>query len=177
MMRDRGFTANDISIPDAKCAITEGVPIARVSTRDGTADAVLFIDTDDRIGIKRVRALLEAFPTSCLVLIALDGATPFAKRELIGVERVHIFLFRELIHNVSRHRLVPKHEMLTGEEAKEVAQKYCMLESQWMILSQNDPVARYYAWPVGAIIRIYRTGVSQDTNIVYRKVAKPRPGG
>lgn len=171
MLTDRGYDVPRYTPAHALAAAAEGVVVASGCRKDGDK-AALFLDFDDRTGVKRIRSLIEAHEGVMIVVVSLDGITPFAKRELLGNDRIQIFLARELVHNVTHHSLVPKHEALSDDEVESVSERYNILPNHWMILPQTDPVARYYAWPVGTIVRIERTGVSQDVHVVYRRVAR-----
>jgi len=50
----------------------------------------------------------------------------------------------ELIVNITKHELVPKHIPLTNLEKQEILKKYKVKESQLPIIKKKDPVARYF---------------------------------
>ena len=60
-----------------------------------------------------------------LILIYPKGITPSAKKEVLNLKEYKIELFQdiELIVNITKHKLVPKHTPLTSVEKKELLKK------------------------------------------------------
>ena len=172
MLNDRGFTTT-ASVADMKHNLALGVPTRFTKAQDsGGGTCLLFFDREERTGVKTVRTLMEQHADTHLVIIAIDGATPFTKREMSNVRHVSFFQAKELMHNITKNSLVPKHEAVPAEDVPHIKEKFCVLDEQWPAILSTDPVARWFAWPLGTIVRIHRTGLTQDTHVFYRKVAK-----
>jgi DNA-directed RNA polymerase subunit H len=68
------------------------------------------------------------------------------------------------------HELVPKHELLSVEEAAKVLREYNVKPYQLPHISVNDPVARLLNATPGNIIRITRKSPTAGESVVYRIV-------
>lgn len=81
-----------------------------------------------------------------------------------------IFRYSEMIFNRTHHRLVPKHELLTEAEKKDVLMAYDCKDSQLPRMALDDFVCRYYGGVSGDVFRIHRPSPSCGTYITYRVV-------
>ncbi|MCE4606921.1 MAG: DNA-directed RNA polymerase subunit H [Desulfurococcales archaeon] len=68
------------------------------------------------------------------------------------------------------HKLVPKHELLSVEEAAKVLKEYNVKPYQLPHISVNDPVVRLLNGHPGNIIRITRKSPTAGESVVYRIV-------
>lgn len=68
------------------------------------------------------------------------------------------------------HILVPKHELLTEEEAKRVLETLKLKKEQLPKIKVDDPIAREIGAKVGDIVRIERESPTSGRSIVYRLV-------
>lgn len=169
MLQDRGFHTS-ASVAEMKRNLTASLPTR--FTNDAGKECMLFLDREERTGVKTVRMLMEQHPETSLVVIAIDGATPFTRREMAKVEHVHLFHAKELIHNITQHAMVPKHEAVPPDEVAAITRTFCVTDEQWPVIFTTDPVARWFAWPPDTIVRIHRNGLTQDRQVFYRKVVK-----
>ena len=72
--------------------------------------------------------------------------------------------------NILEHELVPKHEVLTPEEAISVLRDLGVRPEQLPWIRASDPVAKAIGAKPGDIVRIYRKSPTAGTTIVYRYV-------
>lgn len=168
MLQARGYETEVAGQPLAM--VEQGTPVMRGS-RAGE-EIVVVIDSDDKTGIKKVRQLCEQHEGARVCIVSIDGVTPFTKRESAGVDSVSFFTARELVHNVTKHALVPPHTLLSDAEAADVKRRHCMRDSDFPSLSHTDPVARFYDFPLHSIVRIDRSGLTQDASVFYRRVVR-----
>ncbi len=77
---------------------------------------------------------------------------------------------RNLKMDISKHVLVPKHEVLTEEEAEEVLKKYNITKSQLPKILISDPMVKKIGAKVGDIIKITRKSPTAGESIFYRVV-------
>ena len=168
MLEDRGITVvgqcnnTDIlmqRIDDGKAVLT---------AQGSTGKTMVFIDPEDRTGVKLVRTLLEH--DANLIIINIDGATPFTKREVSDVARIEFWQLRELLINPTRHALVPKHTALAEEEVEALHAERCMLPAQFPVLLSTDIIARWYRLRRGTVVKIDRKGLAHERGVYYRKV-------
>ena len=82
------------------------------------------------------------------VVISVDGPTPFAKRECDG-KRIQFLSARRMYTNVTKHSLVPKHEVVDAPPSG-------VDRERLPLLLTTDPIAQYYNWPLGTVVRITR---------------------
>lgn len=85
-----------------------------------------------------------------------------------------IFKITELKINVVDHNLVPKHIVLTQEEAKFVLETYNAKKKDMPLISSSDPIARYYNMHPDNICKIERPSVMTCTVPFYRIVVKSK---
>ncbi len=71
------------------------------------------------------------------------------------------------------HILVPKHEVLSKEEAEEVLKTLGVRPEQLPKIRADDPIAKEIGAKVGDIVRIIRESPTAGTSIVYRLVIPP----
>lgn len=169
MLLDRGFRTS-ASVAEMKRNLTTGVPTR--FRNDAGKECVFFFDREEKTGVKTVRTLMEQHPEADLVVVAIDGATAFTRRETAKIEHVYFFHAKELIHNITQHAIVPKHEAVPPEEVDAIKSKFCVTDEQWPVIFTTDPVARWFAWAPDTIVRIHRNGLTQDRQVFYRKVVR-----
>lgn len=71
---------------------------------------------------------------------------------------------------IQDHVLVPKHILLTKEEAQELFTKYNITPSQMPMISAKDPAIKDINAEVGDIIKILRNSPTEREAIFYRIV-------
>ena len=82
---------------------------------------------------------------------------------------IEIFMMKELQFNISKHLLVPKHEIMNDQvEINRLLSTYSLKKNQLPIILHSDPMARYLNVKVGDIVKITRDSPSAGIAIVYR---------
>jgi DNA-directed RNA polymerase subunit H (RpoH/RPB5) len=91
------------------------------------------------------------------IIIYNDTPTPAVKKEIPNLEKIgmrfELFQLDDLQFNCTKHSLVPKHELLSPEESKTFKDKY---GSNIPVLLHTDPIAKFYNFRPGQIIRVVR---------------------
>ena len=129
------------------------------------------------IGIKHLRAFaqhLDAnnFTTGLFITIgtvtaaALRAFEPLTER---GITAEH-FREEDLLVNITRHELVPKHVLLSAEEKKVLLDRYRLKETQLPRIQHSDPVARYLGLKRGQVVKIIRKSETAGRYASYRWV-------
>ena len=78
----------------------------------------------------------------------------------------------ELPFKITDHFLVPKHELLTPEEAKSVLTRYNALPQQLPFVLATDPAAKSIGAKAGDFIRITRRSETAGETVYYRFVVE-----
>jgi len=73
---------------------------------------------------------------------------------------------------VTDHVLVPKHEILSDEEKKEILTKFNATEEQFPFLFSSDPVVREIGAKPGDMVRISRISDTAGETTYYRFVVE-----
>jgi DNA-directed RNA polymerase subunit H (RpoH/RPB5) len=83
---------------------------------------------------------------------------------------IELFIIKELLINISKHTLVPKHEVISNptEISKIMKEFNLKTKSQLPIILRNDPMARYLDIKSGDIVKISRNSPSAGEATVYR---------
>lgn len=83
---------------------------------------------------------------------------------------MQIFNIKELQFNITRHVLVPKHELITNQEEIDHLMKTFSLKSksQLPLILKSDPVSRYFGLKSGDIVKITRVSPSSGEYFIYR---------
>lgn len=89
------------------------------------------------------------------------------------VDNFETFCLKNLLFNITRHNLVPKHELVNSVESEEVYRRYSIKTKQQnikfpLLLTKSDPVAKYYDFKPGQLVRITRPSSSIGESISYR---------
>ncbi|MEM3382964.1 MAG: DNA-directed RNA polymerase subunit H [Nitrososphaerales archaeon] len=78
----------------------------------------------------------------------------------------------ELHIDITKHIFVPKHVILTPEEAKEVLKKYNAKPEQFPYILSTDPVIKEIGAKPGDLIKIIRRSETAGEAIYYRYVVE-----
>lgn len=167
MLGDRGYTEIDDENHE------------RIVARNDNADKVLvYFVYDVKVSVKKMKNIKEIIDEDtnkykCLVLVYKSSITTFAKQFIstdVNDLNVQVFSENELSFNITKHELVPKHEVLTPTEKKTVLTKYKTMAKNFPMLLSSDPVARYYGALPGTMIRITRKSPTAGEYTLYRVV-------
>ncbi|TMS39604.1 hypothetical protein L596_006102 [Steinernema carpocapsae] len=187
MCRDRGYIVSqeelDLELEDfCKQYGTEpssGKPTRGDLTmifmhRDNKRNVFVFLPKEARLGIKSLKALflmMRGLNCTHAVVVIQDGVTQMAKAAIEDFKPLFLveqFREPELLINITKHELVPEHEVLSDEEKKELLQRYKLKEKQMPRIQTGDPVARYYGLQRGQVIKITRPSKTAGRYITYR---------
>ena len=114
---------------------------------------------NSKIGINEVKelfGLLQEEKVTHLILVTKHKLTSYAKKEMkiLGKNmEKELFYFDEMCFNITKHELVPKHELLNEKETrlfiKNIGKKIPHIKI-------TDKVCRYFNGKIDQIFRIYR---------------------
>lgn len=102
------------------------------------------------------------------VILVVNGAVTFDVKRAMQTMGPNNQIFTEdsLTRNVTEHHLVPKYTLLAKTQAEQILNEYSVSTSQLPSMEVTDPIARYYNYKIGDIVKIERL----DGTIFYRVV-------
>lgn len=130
-----------------------------------------FISNTPKFNVEKIQeyiTLMKQIDVFHALIIYKDSATPVAKKIIEESNDILIELFQEdeLRYNITKHYLVPKHELVYEKGTKELKQFKEKYSDKFPIILKTDPISRFYGYNKGDIIKITRKG----GNIMYRIV-------
>ncbi len=130
------------------------------------------------LGVKHTRAfshLLVAQNFSNGILISVghaQAATLKVFEPLLGTQGITAehFQEQELLVNITKHDLVPKHILLSDDEKKVLLDRYRLKETQLPRIQSTDPVARFLGLKRRQVVKIIRKSETAGRYASYRWV-------
>ena len=114
----------------------------------------------------------ESSPLKTIIIIFKERINNFNHKNVEELSEldVQVFTMKELMFNITKHELVPKHEVIKDDqEISDLVQKHNLKSKlQFPIILKTDPMARYLNIQSGDIVKITRNSPSAGTSIFYR---------
>ena len=113
----------------------------------------------EKMGVNEIKVLFEELKNDKVthfIFITKNKLTSYAVKEMKKYEKImeiETFYNDDMMFNITKHVLVPKHELLTKEENKFFIEK---MGKKIPYIKKNDKVCRYYNGKIDQIFRIYR---------------------
>lgn len=110
-------------------------------------------------------------PYSLYILVTKDKMTQNNAKMTTALKlNMQVFDIKQLQFNISRHVLVPKHEVVDNEDDVKVIMDRLMLKSKFQlpILLKSDAMARYLGLKNGDVVKISRVSPTAGEYIIYR---------
>jgi DNA-directed RNA polymerase I, II, and III subunit RPABC1 len=145
MLQQRGFEVSEIDDE-------------LVASAKGKASIIVFFNQSPKINNDRVQEYILKMRNDNFthaIIIYNDAVTSTAQKvidELKGM-RIELFQKKTLRYNITKHRLVPTHSLLTKSEMKTFKEEY---GTKIPIILYNDPVARFFDFQRGDIVKVER---------------------
>lgn len=117
-----------------------------------------------------VRKLFED-PFDLFILVTREKLSSVNMKQIAEMDKaIDAFELGELLFNVSKHQLVPKHEPITDpEEIKDILEKYRVkTRHQLPLILKTDPMARYLGIRPGQLVKITRSSPGAGEYVLYR---------
>lgn len=134
----------------------------------------VFFPEDEKVGVKPIKVYtdrMRAEGVSNAIMVLRVDITPFAKQavqEMSDSFRIEHFKEAELLVDITKHQLVPEHQVLTANEKSELLKRYRLKDSQLPRIQPNDPIARYYGMKRGQVVKIIRPSETAGRYVTYR---------
>ena len=147
---------------------------AQEKADDESNQLFVFFPEDEKVGVKPIKVYTDRMRTESVnnaILVLRVDITPFAKQavqEMSDSFRIEHFKEAELLVDITKHQLVPEHQVLTKNEKIELLKRYRLKETQLPRIQPNDPVARYYGMRRGQVVKIIRPSETAGRYVTYR---------
>ncbi|XP_073126728.1 DNA-directed RNA polymerase V subunit 5A [Henckelia pumila] len=184
MLRDRGY-----AVPNSEIEVslqefrdrhgqTPDVDTLRISALhrdDPSLKTLVLFCAPNVVKVNVIRAIVAEIISrdklSRLILVVQNKITSQALKavDLISC-KVEIFQILNLLVNITKHELKPKHQLLTDEEKESLLQKYSIEEKQLPRILQTDAIARYYGLEKGQVVKVTYNGELTQLHSTYRCV-------
>lgn len=148
--------------------------------RDNANDQIYVFFPDEQrnklLGVKPISDKAERMEKDGVrsaIIILQTGLTPYAKSAVEKLSagemcKMEVFLENELIVNITKHVLVPRHDVLPDEAKLALLRRYKLKESQLPRIQKSDPIARYYGLQHGQVVKITRPSETAGRYVTYR---------
>lgn len=151
-------------------------------------DIRVYFHIDAKVGIKWLRKTMEATEeeeeacadeaaseeaasSPLYFIVSLEGPTSFTRREVNRCD-VQFFTYKSLMNDITQHAMVPRHRLLSLEEADTAAKRYNVRHpKEWPCILLKDPLCLYHDFREGDLVEICRTDlIAQEPTLYYRRV-------
>ncbi|KAK9163960.1 hypothetical protein Syun_004862 [Stephania yunnanensis] len=185
MLRDRGY-----DVPDSDLSLTlqnfrdsfgpkpdlERLRISLPLLSDPSKSILVVFCGADTLKLSVVRNVIAQINDNHalhrVILVRQGTITSQARQALTTLPRVKIELFQitDLLVNVTKHVLMPKHEVLSLAEKEKLLKKYSLDDKQIPRMLETDALARYYGLEKGQVLKITSVGDVVSPHVTYRCV-------
>ncbi|XP_010922136.1 DNA-directed RNA polymerases II and IV subunit 5A [Elaeis guineensis] len=181
MLRDRGFLVTDAEIEMTRDQFVEkfGINFRREvldfsrSKRDDPSDMICVYFVEEKLHVRLLQTYLQQMNSAKItraIFVVKEKPAAFLLNILsdIPARRLEVFMEHELSVNISKHVLVPKHELLTIHQKNFLLERYNVKITQLPRIQVADPVARYYGLVPGDVVKITRSSQTTGRYVTYR---------
>lgn len=93
---------------------------------------------------------------SILILDAPPSSPGSNSLKALTTVKWQIFYDEEMVYSPVEHVDTPRHVLLSPQETVEKLREMKTDIGRLLIIKESDPVVKYYGWPVGGLVCIYR---------------------
>ncbi|XP_074320585.1 DNA-directed RNA polymerase V subunit 5A [Silene latifolia] len=185
MLKDRGY-----AVPNSEIELTlpqfrdlygpkPDVERLRVSTAlvsDPSKKILVVFCGPQLVKVSTIRIIgsqiVDKESLSAIILIVENRLTGPAQKALdIFHSKVETFQITDLLVNITKHVLKPRHRVLTAKEKEKLLKKYNLEEKQLPRMSVKDAISRYYGLEKGQVVKVMYTGEITQSHVTYRCVS------
>ncbi|CAN0890527.1 DNA-directed RNA polymerase V subunit 5A [Linum grandiflorum] len=184
MLKDRGYyvPASDISVSlqEFRSIHDQNVDVERLKfsaahQTDPSKRMMVIFGGTGVIKVNTVRLIaaqiVDRESLTGLIVILQNQITKQAEKALrLFSFKVEIFQILDLLVNITKHVLRPRHQVLTEEEKKQLLEKYNVEDKQLPRLLKTDAIAQYYGLEKGQVVKVTYTGDITESHVTYRIV-------
>lgn len=183
MLRDRGFAVPnceiEVSLEDFRTKHgplpdVDGLRISSLHKNDPSIKALVLFCQPGIVKVNVIRGITGSIVKEALnrlILVVQSKITSQASKALDLLPfRVEIFQITDLLVNITKHELKPKHQVLTDAEKEIILKKFSIEEKQLPRMLQKDAIARYYGLEKGQVVKVTYIGELTQLHVTYRCV-------
>lgn len=172
MLEDRKFNTGGLSKDASRELLEPFVTSNKTLFEVIVNDAKIIYCLSSKVKWSELKKLFEDEPSySLYILVVKEKMTQNNTKMLASMKlNLQTFDIRHLQFNISRHELVPKHELVSDEsEIKDILEKF-MIKTKYQlpIILKTDAMAKYLGLKNGDIVKISRASPTAGEYIVYR---------
>ena len=107
------------------------------------------------------------------MIMIVQGSTTLAKKsETSEIQMVtsEVWQLDDLQVNITYHKMVPEHSVLSDEDKATLMEKYKIKPHQLPKIQKADPIARYFGVKRGDVMKIIRASETAGRYVTYRIV-------
>jgi DNA-directed RNA polymerase I, II, and III subunit RPABC1 len=137
--------------------------------------AIIFLQDTKGLNtnIEKFRNIYNLKKNEILIIVICTKEKPNEQQTRTSSKYDEVFWYKQLTFNITKHSLVPKHELLLPNIKNELKEIYFLNRiNQLPTLLERDPVAKWYGMKPGDICRITRENPNIGTSIIYRLVVE-----
>lgn len=142
---------------------------------DSSEQLFVFFPEDEKVGVKPIKTYCERMKAENVfraIIVVKINLTPMAKDALRQMAqrqyRVEYFRDSELLVDITEHKLVPQHIILSQQEKTELLSRYRLKPTQLPRIQLQDPIARYLGLKSSQVVKIVRPSETAGRYITYR---------
>ncbi|XXG64699.1 hypothetical protein AAC387_Pa05g2582 [Persea americana] len=160
MLKDRGYDITDsdilVTLPEFRSIYGEKPDLERLRI-----SASLVSQPSKKVGKDNLHRM---------ILILQNKMTAQARQATKEVFqfKVELFQITDLLVNITKHCLKPKHYVLTPLEKQKLLSKYSVEDKQLPRMLESDAIARYYGLEKGQVVKITYSGEITESYVTYR---------
>ena len=154
--------------------------VAEKEEEKETQRIAIFWSDVEKIGVRQIKSYLDFMDENDVnhsILILKKPITTFGKRAIeefninFPTKYIEYFEYSELLINITKHVLTPKHTLLTDTEKADLLKHYNLKKDvQLPKLHHTDAIAKYYGLRKGNVIKVTRQSATDTNYITYRVV-------
>ena len=172
---DENMTSEDFRNKFGEDPAREQMTILVEKADDPADQLFVFFPNDEKVGVKPIKDYCQRMKDESVlraIIVVRGNLTPFAKQAIKEMSahgyRMEYFKDAELLVDITEHKLVPEHVVLTMEQKKELLDRYRLKPAQLPKIQASDPIARYYGLKQQQVVKIVRPSETAGRYITYR---------
>jgi DNA-directed RNA polymerase I, II, and III subunit RPABC1 len=169
------MTTEDFRSKFGESPSRENLTVLVEKTDDPADQLFVFFPEDEKVGVKPIKTYCQRMKEENVlraIIVVKVNLTPFAKAAVKEMSlrgyRVEYFRDSELLVDITEHKLVPEHVVLTNQQKAELLERYRLKPSQLPRIQLTDPIARYYGLKHQQVVKIIRPSETAGRYVTYR---------